>query len=104
VPLDAAVGHGETELPAILAAGMEIDPGQSQPANGEVFERMTDFEDAQRAAGKLGPIHRRIGILELQGTLAGNSRRGGRRRDTGASPGCVLSACSAASTSAVTCS
>jgi hypothetical protein len=77
VPLDTTVGDGETELLTILAPGIEVEAGQTQPTDGEVFQGMTDFEDAQRAAGELGTdIHWRIGIFELEGTLAGNTEAG----------------------------
>ena len=72
---DASAGDREAELLAIriiALAGVEIDAGGAEPADGQILERMADGEDAQRLAGEVGAIVlRRPGELELQGALAG---------------------------------
>ena len=101
---DAAARDREAELLAIRVialAGVEIDPGGAEPADGQVLERMADGEDAQRLAGEVRAlVLRRAGELELQGALAGMTEA--RAAEIVARrAGLAFSAASAASTAAL---
>ena len=71
---DASVCDREAELlalGAIAAPGVKIKSGRAQPMDGEIFERMADAEDPERAAGKVRTIvFCSTGKFELQGALA----------------------------------
>ena len=72
---DATARDGKAELAAIgsiALAGVEVEAGGTQPDDGEILERMTDGEDAQRLAGESGTVI--LGCrseFKLQGALAG---------------------------------
>ena len=64
MPLDAAAGRLEAELPAVAAAGAQLEARGPQPVDGEVLERVARGEDAQRLAGEgLVRILRRVRIF-----------------------------------------
>src|SRR5690606_41800572 len=61
----------------VALAGIEIEPGAAQPADGKIFERVSDLEDPQSLAGKLlALILRRARELELQSALTAVSKAG----------------------------
>ena len=72
---DAPAGDGEAELAAVrpvALAGVEIETGGPQPADGEILQRVADREDAQRAARRgRAPSSFGLRVLELQRPLAG---------------------------------
>src|SRR5690606_923213 len=72
--LDAPTGDGETELLPIGPTGVELEAGEAQPADREILQDMADLEHAQHPPGQLTPrIDRRLGVLVLQGALAGDA-------------------------------
>src|SRR5690606_33558966 len=61
----------------VALAGIEIEPGTAQPADGKIFERVSDLEDPQCLAGELlALILRRTRELELQSALTAVSKAG----------------------------
>jgi hypothetical protein len=72
---DTATGDGKAELipiGAIALAGVEVDPGRTQPADCQILELVADFEDPQRLAAEIRAVVLwRACKLKLQGALAG---------------------------------
>ena len=77
---NAAARDREAELLAvrpIALAGVEVDPGRAQPADGQIFELVADLEDPQRLAAEIRAfVLGRAREFELQGTLAGMAQPG----------------------------
>ena len=46
--VEAAIERGESELPAILAFGAQVEPGGAQPGGDHILTAMACFEYAQR--------------------------------------------------------
>ena len=72
---DAPAGDREAELfsvRCVTLAGVEIEPCRAQPADRQLFQHVTDREDAQGLATEVGPlVLRGGGELELQRPLTG---------------------------------
>ena len=77
---NAATGDGEAELLAIRAialAGVEVDPGRTQPADCQILELVADLEDPQRLTAEIRTVVLgRAREFELQGPFAGMAQPG----------------------------
>ena len=68
---------GTRTVGAIALAGVEVDPGRTQPADCQILELVTDLEDPQRLATEIRAfVLWRTRKFELQGAFAGMPQPG----------------------------
>ena len=76
--LHTPVERREAEGLAVAIARAQVKPRAPQPSDHALLDHMAALEHAQHAAVRLAPmIDRRLGVLELQRTLAGDPQARG---------------------------